>query len=141
MIWNFFRKLKRKSGRLDEFSFFLLTTALLLAIFLSLFRQHWFLPLTWFLVFYAYWRLMSSNQAKRAGENQAFMKYFYPIRSQFVNWWRGITRKKIYLYFPCKECAQPLRLPKKTGHVNVTCPKCKHSFTKKTIRGHIKSLS
>jgi len=139
-IRNFFHELKRKSGGIDDFSFFLLATALFLAIFMALFGFNRFLLLTWILVFVAYWRMFSSNRAKRAQENQMFIKHFYPIKSNVINFSRRLRRQDTYLYFPCKTCRQQLRIPKKTGHIKVTCPKCKHGFVKKTIRGHIKSF-
>jgi len=140
-IWNFFRELKGKNQGIDELSFFLLATALFLAIFMTLFRLNRTLLLTWGLVFLAYWRMLSSNQAKRAQENQVFIKHFYPLRSRATNWFRGLTRKDTHLYFHCKPCGQQLRIPKRTHHIKVTCPKCSHSFIKKTVRGHLKSFS
>lgn len=140
-IWNFFRELKMNGKRnLDDLSFFLLATALFLAIVMTILRLNRFLFFTWLLVFIAYWRVLSNNRAKRARENQQFIKHFYPIKSKAINFSRRLTRKETYLHFPCKSCSQPLRIPKKTHHIKVTCPKCSHSFVKKTIRGYLKGF-
>lgn len=137
---NFFHKLKGGHLAIDELSFFLITIALILAILMTLLSLNRFITFTWLLILIAYWRSLSKNKTKRAKENQIFTKYYYPINSFIKNTYRRIASGKEHIYFKCKKCSKLLRIPKKTGHIKVTCPECKHSFVKKTIRGHITKL-
>jgi len=137
---NFFRKLKGGQLTIDELSLFLITIAFITAIFMIFLNLNRFILFTWFPLLVAYWRSFSKNKAKRARENQRFTNAYEPVVSFFKNTYRRIGSKKAYLYFNCKKCTQQLRIPKKTGHIKVTCPKCSHSFIKQTLRGHINRL-
>ena len=144
---NFFHPIKGNRSALDELSLFLITIAFITAIimiFLILTRVinlSWFILLTWIPILIAYWRPLSKNRAKRAKENQIFIKYYAPIKSFIKSIYQRISPKYRHIYLNCKKCKQQLRIPKKTGHIKVTCPKCYESFIKKTVRGHFnKSL-
>jgi len=137
---NFFRRLKNGQLAIDELSLFLILFAFIAVIFMMLLNLHRFTFLAWLPLLVAYWRSLSKNKTKRYKENQVFIKYFYPANSFVKNTYRGVTVKKEHTYFNCKKCVQQLRIPKKTGHIKVTCPKCNHSFVKKTFYGHTKNL-
>ena len=129
---NFFRKLK--SGRLaiDELSFFLITIAFIAAVLMFFLNYHRFIFITWLLILIAYLRSFFKNRAKRTGESQTFNKVNPSIEST--------PQDDKHYYLNCKKCDQLLRIPKKTGHIKVTCPKCNSSFVKKTIRGRVNQL-
>lgn len=137
---NFNRKLKSGQLAIDEFSLFLIFLSVLLIIVFMFLSLHQFAVATWIPLFIAYWRTLSKKKVKRYKENQMFIKYFYPANSFVKNTYRGVTVKKDHTYFNCKKCTQELRIPIKTGHIKVTCPKCNHSFVKKTFYGHFKKL-
>jgi len=139
-INSFFRKLKNGKLIIDELSFFLIILALLATIFLSIINHRQFVILAWLPILIAYFRTFSKNQAQRAKENQRFTKYYYPVNSYAKNTYRRLLVKKAHTYFRCKSCKGELRIPKKTNHVQITCPKCQHSFIKKTPLGYIKQL-
>ncbi len=40
--------------------------------------------------------------------------------------------KKYYKYFNCPNCNQKVRVPKGKGKIEITCPKCRTSFIRKT---------
>ena len=138
MKWlkNFFRE----SGLFDELSLFLIGVALILSIILMFLRLNGYIIFTWILILLGYWRTLSKNKMARERENQAFLKIFYPVKSLFVNRYRKATTKDGYRYFDCKSCSSSLRLPKTAKNVKVTCPKCKHSFIKRTLSSQIKNL-
>ena len=136
-IKNFFRKIKSGNLTMDDLSLFFIFIALILSILMTVFRLNRFVILAWVPLFIAYWRSCSKNRLKRFGENQRFIKYYYPINSGIKNLVRRFARKETHLYFKCKSCTQQLRIPKKTDHIKVTCPKCNYSFIKKTLRGHL----
>jgi len=137
---DFFRKLKNEQLAIDELSLFLIILAFVAIIFIMLLNLHRFSFTVWIPLLIAYWRTLSKNRIKRHKENRIFIKYFYPANSFVRNTYRGITVKKDHTYFNCKNCMQQLRIPKKTGHVKVTCPKCSNAFIKKTFSGHLKNL-
>ena len=137
---NFFRKLKGGQLIIDELSFALITTSLIVAVLIIFLNLHRFISLTWLLILIAYWRSFSKNKARRSKENQIFIKHYYPLNSFIKNTYRRTASKNEHIYFTCKQCSRQLRIPKRTGHIKVICPKCKHSFVKKTIRGHINKL-
>ena len=61
-----------------------------------------------------------------------FLKYWYPIQTKMMNKYRHLKARRQYKYFKCKECGQQLRVPRKKGKIEITCPKCRHTFIKKT---------
>ena len=123
---------KKKRSGMDDLSLFLITIAFIAAIIMIFLSLHRFIFLTWILIIIAYWRSFSKNKAKRSKENQTFTEV-----NPFI---KNIPRDAYHTFFNCKKCAQLLRIPKKTGHIKVTCPRCNHKFVKKTIRGRVKFL-
>ena len=137
---SFFHRLKGGKLAIDELSLFLITVAFIASIFMIFFNLNRFIFFTWLPLLIAYWRSFSKNKAKRSRENQIFTKSYYPLVSFCKNTSRRVTSKKVHIYFNCKKCTQQLRIPKRTGHIKVTCPKCSHAFIKRTIRGHVSRL-
>ena len=76
--------------------------------------------------------MLSKNKMKRHQENILFLRYWYPIQTKMMNKYRQFKTKRQYRYYKCKECGQELRVPKGKGKIEITCPKCHHSFIKKT---------
>lgn len=140
-ISDFFRRVKAGQTIYDELSLFLLVVALLSVFVLMFLNLHRFAWATWMPLLVAYWRIMSQKRAKRQRENQIFIRYYYPIYAVGKNYYRRITRKSTHQFLACKTCKTQLRIPRKTGHIKVTCPKCRNSFVKKTIRGYGKRLT
>ena len=141
MFTNFFRNLKSGKLAIDEFSLFLIILAFVVLTFTIFLNLNRFAFLAWIPLIIAYWRSLSRNRIRRFKENQLFTRIYYPTSSAVKNTYRWLKRKKEHSYFDCKNCEMKLRIPKKTGHVKVTCPKCNHSFVKKTMRGYIKKLT
>lgn len=94
-------------------------------------------------LFYAYFRMLSRNVAKRQQENQAFLQMTSDIRRALTGWrnkaaYNGSKmrydheQRKVYRIFTCPGCGQKLRVPKGRGKVQVTCSKCYKSFMKRT---------
>ena len=137
-INNFFRRVKSGHTVYDELSLFLIFGALVSVFVLMIFSLHRFAWTTWLPLLLAYWRILSKNKARRQRENQIFIRYYYPVYAVVKSYYRRLTRKRTHRFFKCKSCSLTLRIPKKTGHIRVTCPKCNHSFVKKTVRGYLK---
>ena len=77
-------------------------------------------------------RMYSRNISKRYEEKTKFLK----AKSKFMAWcnirrdaWRN---RKTHYYFRCKKCRASIRVPKRVGKIEVTCPNCKTKVIKKT---------
>lgn len=81
---------------------------------------------------YAIFRMFSRNIPKRYAENQLFLektriprKYLGIIPMQ----WRD---RKVARYYVCSKCHQQIRVPKGKGKIEISCPKCRNSFIRRT---------
>ena len=81
-----------------------------------------------FLVF----RMYSRNISKRYEEKMKFLK----LKSKFMSRWNikrdAWIHRKTHHYFRCKNCKASIRVPRKVGKIEVTCPNCKTKVIKKT---------
>lgn len=77
-------------------------------------------------------RTFSRNVYKRQKENAAYRR----VMGAFTGWWKKLFSRcrdmGKYKYFKCRSCGAKLRVPRKKGTVQVTCPKCHLSFIGKT---------
>ncbi len=86
------------------------------------------------MVFFGYslFRIFSRNIPKRYAENQKFLARMQKPRSMmnyFSMQWRD---RKTSRYFTCSNCHQHIRVPRGKGKIEITCPKCREKFIKKT---------
>lgn len=84
----------------------------------------------------SYYRILSRNTGKRYIENQKFLNILKPLKGKMKNaknmGQKKVNKDKNYKYFKCPKCSQEMRVPKGKGRVNITCPKCKNVFIRKT---------
>ena len=80
-------------------------------------------------LFYALFRVMSRNTAKRAKENAAWLKMWRPIQAWFKRVWTRLRDIRVRRYRRCPQCRATLRLPIKRGKHAVDCPRCRCAFT------------
>ncbi len=78
------------------------------------------------------WRIFSKNISRRYAENQKFMHLTAPMRRWCSSKISGMRDLKTHRHFRCPSCKQKIRVPKGRGKVQITCPKCRHEFVKKT---------
>lgn len=116
----------------DHLSLALLIVSLVVGLFGQLLGWGWLTWLSLVPLVFCYFRIFSKNKLKRHQENILFLKYWYPIQSKWINQYRALKARRQYRYFKCKECGQQLRVPRKKGKIEITCPKCRHTFIKKT---------
>ncbi len=115
----------------DELSRFLMLVALALFV-LSCFRaMRWCYPFALILMLASVLRCYSRNLEKRARERAAYLQAAERIRGK-----RNLQKKrwddrKVYRYYTCSQCHAALRVPKGTGKIQITCPKCGNTFQKK----------
>lgn len=108
-------------------------TLIILALFLSFVSGFRFIGNTllailgYILLLLSLFRALSRNIFKRRNENQLFLSMTSPLRKQFKVVYSNVkdpSRK----YFLCPQCQRIMRIPKKRGKVEITCPTCRHRF-------------
>jgi len=102
---------------IDELNKALLILALALCIAGMFVKQIWFNLIYWAILGLWIFRSFSRNVDARWKENEKFMGFIKYIKAV-------ITQGKDYKVFRCKSCGRIIRVPKKHGRVEVTCPQC-----------------
>ena len=69
---------------------------------------------------WAIFRMLSRNTYKRYQENRKFLQFVDRIKD------------REHRYFDCPRCRQSVRVPRGKGKISITCPKCREKFIKKT---------
>ena len=76
--------------------------------------------LSYVLMFWAIFRMLSRNVYKRYQENRKFLQIFDRIKD------------RQHRYYDCPKCRQTVRVPRGKGKIAITCPKCKEKFIRNT---------
>ena len=76
--------------------------------------------LSYALMIWAIFRMLSRNTYKRYRENRKYLQLLDRVKD------------RDHRYFDCPRCRQPVRVPRGKGKIAITCPKCKEKFIKKT---------
>lgn len=79
-----------------------------------------FLLLSYGLMIYAMYRMLSRKTYQRYQENRKFLQFFEKIRD------------REHRYYDCPRCRQQVRVPRGKGKISISCPKCGEKFIKKT---------
>ena len=77
------------------------------------------------LMIYAYFRMLSKNIYKRVAENK---KYTGAIKMTKTRW----QQRKTHRFYRCPKCKTWLRVPRGKGKITITCVKCANKFDKRT---------
>ena len=136
---NFLQKLRSTMYRLsygcygkDELSRFLLLGGLAFLVLNMLFRIRIFYTLAVVMLVYNIFRIYSKNYTKRRKELDTYLFYKRKFDSKFALQKRMWNERKTHKFFKCPKCKTVVRLPKGKGKIEITCPKCKTDFIKKT---------
>lgn len=119
---------------MDQLGYLILVTYMVLLVIFSFWRSlanvSSYILIVILLIFY--FRIMSKNIYRRSKENAAFLRIYNPLK-KFVRKKRMRVQKlKEYSYFRCPQCKNELRVPRGKGKIEVTCPKCRHRFDRKS---------
>ena len=79
-----------------------------------------FVALSYGMMFWAVFRMLSRNTYKRYQENRKFLQTIDRLKD------------RQHRYFDCPKCRQMVRVPRGKGKIAITCPRCKEKFVKKT---------
>jgi hypothetical protein len=72
-------------------------------------------------------RFFSKNKIKRKAENEAFLVFITPITRQ-IKLISSNFKDRHRKYFLCPMCKKMVRIPRRKGKVEITCPTCHHHF-------------
>lgn len=115
----------------DKLNRFLMVITLVCFI-ISLFGANLFYLLGIACLIYAYFRMFSKKIYKRSAENTVYMKYEYKVKQFFAARKRQFQQSKTHHIYKCSSCKQKIRIPRGKGRIEIKCPKCSHTFIKKS---------
>ena len=115
----------------DQLNIFLLVTYLVLLVLSGLPGLGMLELVSFGLMVWTLFRMLSRNYAARRMENAKFLKLAGPV----IRWYRlrrTILRDKEHRYFKCPSCGQQLRVPRGKGKITINCRSCGASFQEKS---------
>lgn len=84
------------------------------------------------LLVFAIFRMLSRNIDRRRKENNTFYKYKGKLTGWFRRQWSMLKQRKAYHIYTCPGCKQKIRIPRGKGRIEISCPKCRTTFIKKS---------
>jgi len=78
---------------------------------------------------YTLFRMFSRNIPARRRENEKFLKFWHPLKTELVLLKDRCRDIRTARYRRCKHCRAIIKLPKKRGKHTVVCPRCKQRFS------------
>ena len=76
--------------------------------------------------------MFSRKVYTRAVENQRYLEIKEKVLIRLRRERRQLEQRKEYHIYKCPGCGQKVRIPRGKGKVEVRCPKCAHTFVKKS---------
>lgn len=135
------KDIKEAMGRrcgLDELNNLIMLVGFLYVVAALFTKNKIFLLVGAAFVVLCYLRVFSKNVAKRKKENDFYMRYMGKVvlEARLLKLMIRMKGKSLldkeYVYFVCDQCHQVIRVPKGKNKVNIRCPKCDHTFVKRT---------
>lgn len=83
--------------------------------------------LVWALLILVYWRMLSKNTQARYRENTRYLQFRERLRNKFKG-----GSDSTHRIFRCPHCRQRVRVPRGRGMIEITCPRCRKSFAKRS---------
>lgn len=117
---------------IDTFGRFMLGLALTSYLFSMFFDNSFLYLASVVLLIYCYFRMFSKNIYKRASENQDFLNRTAKARAWFHNFKGTLIQLRTYHIYKCPACRQKIRIPRGKGKIEITCPKCRSKFIKRS---------
>ena len=116
----------------DQFSRFLLLVGLVILVISLFVRIPGLSLLVLLLLGYVYFRMLSRNVTARYAENQKYLELKARFLGLFGKNGHRAQRQGDNMIFRCPKCSQKIRIPCGKGMVEITCPKCRTKFRKRT---------
>jgi len=86
----------------------------------------------WVLLIAVYVRMFSKNHSKCYAQNQKYLQYVNKVKGFFRRQKSHMTQRKTYRIYACPSCKQKIRIPKGKGKIEISCPKCRAKFVKRS---------
>lgn len=83
-------------------------------------------------LFVIYFRMLSRNIYRRAEENRIYLMYENRVKSYWRRRKAEWRQRKTHHIYKCPSCKQKIRIPRGKGRIEISCPKCRHTFIKKS---------
>ena len=132
MIRNFLRNLMIGRYGPDHLNIAMIVVSLAFNLLNNIIKLVPMLYVSWLLLMLSIFRMLSRNVTRRRAENDKFITYWWPIRTKIGRDMANIKHRKTYRFLRCPGCGNTLRVPKGSGKLQITCPKCGERFIKKT---------
>lgn len=84
------------------------------------------------LMIYMYFRVFSRNTSKRYEENQKYLNFRYNRTVSWNRFKKRMGQARDYRFFKCPMCKHEVRVPRGHGKIEITCPKCREKFIRRT---------
>ena len=84
------------------------------------------------MIIYMYFRVFSKNTVKRSEENQKYLNFRYNRTVSWNRFKKRMSQSRDYRFFKCPLCKQEVRVPRGHGKIEITCPKCREKFIRRT---------
>lgn len=81
---------------------------------------------------YMYFRVFSRNTSKRYEENRKYLDFRYNRTVAWNRFKKRFAQRRDYKFFKCPMCRQEVRVPRGHGKIEITCPKCREKFIRRT---------
>jgi len=117
----------------DGLNLFISALALVLCVVSFIIRSMYISVAILLLFAVSIFRSFSKNFTARRRENRLYEKASAPVR-RYVKYWRvRIKSGKTHRVYSCEKCHSILRVPKSAprGRIEVKCPKCGDTFTRR----------
>lgn len=102
----------------------------LILVFVNLFvRSAILYILIYALFFYTFFRMLSKNVVSRRSENVKYLVIRNKVKKFVTLQFNKIKYYKEYKYVTCKNCKAVIRVPRKKGTRNISCPGCGNLIT------------
>jgi len=128
---KFYRFMSGRNG-VDELSRMLSWLVLILLLLGIFTRVGWFTLLAVAVMVYMYFRMFSKNTARRYEENQKYVNFRYNRTVSWNRFKKRLSQSRDYRFFKCPDCKQQVRVPRGHGKIEITCPKCRGNFIRRT---------
>ena len=132
MIRNFLRNFMVGRYGPDHLNVAMIVVSLVINLAAAAFGFQPLSYVSYIILAFAIFRMLSRNIARRRAENDKFIRYWWPVRTKISRSLANIKHRKTHVYFKCRGCGNTLRVPRGKGKLQITCPKCGERFYRKT---------
>ncbi len=84
------------------------------------------------LLILCYFRMFSRNIYSRRLENQRWLQWANARKQALRQSKKRWQQRKDYRFYRCSQCRTWVRVPRGRGRIQITCPKCKSTFIRKS---------